>query len=81
MAAQVGNFGHQMDDKVNEDKKFVEARDLALKAQEIDPDNPGIYPAPCSICGVIVVIGRAVSVPTSHDCCLSRKIRMAYNEA
>ena len=42
LAAQVGNFGHQMDDKVNEDK-FVEARDLALKAQQIDPDNPGIY--------------------------------------
>ena len=42
LAAQASNFGHQMDEKVKE-KKFVEARDLALKAQEIDPHNPGIY--------------------------------------
>ena len=42
LAAQAGNFGHQMDEKVKE-KKLVEARDLALTVREIEPDNPGIY--------------------------------------
>ena len=31
-----------MDESVKENK-FVEARDLALKAKELDPDNPGVY--------------------------------------
>jgi len=50
LAAQAGNFGHQMDEKVKE-KKFVEARDLAFKVREIDPDNPGIY-FPISECAI-----------------------------
>jgi adenylate cyclase len=39
---QPGNFASQMDESVKE-KKYSEGRDLALKAKEIDPDNPGIY--------------------------------------
>ena len=31
-----------MDESVKE-KKYVEARDLALKAMELDPDNPDLY--------------------------------------
>ena len=31
-----------MDESLRE-KKFVEGRDLALKAKEIDPDNPDVY--------------------------------------
>jgi adenylate cyclase len=42
LAAQAANFGAQMDEGVRE-KKFVEGRDLALKAKEIDPDNPRVY--------------------------------------
>ena len=29
--------------KASKRRKFVEARDLALKAKELDPDNPGVY--------------------------------------
>jgi tetratricopeptide (TPR) repeat protein len=38
------NFSYQMDASVAE-KKLVEGRDLALKAKELDPDNPGVYSA------------------------------------
>ena len=53
LTGQAGNFGFQMDESVYE-KKMVEGRDLALKAKELDPDNPGIY----------VALGRYA---TSHD--------------
>ena len=42
LALQALNFGNQLSADVKE-KKFVEGRDLALKAKERDPDNPGIY--------------------------------------
>jgi TolB-like protein/tetratricopeptide (TPR) repeat protein len=42
LAYQAGNFGDQMDESILE-KKFTEAHDLALRAKEIDPDNPSIY--------------------------------------
>jgi TolB-like protein len=42
LAIQPDNFGSQMDESVQE-KKYVEARDLALKVRELDPDNPGVY--------------------------------------
>lgn len=42
LAYQASNFSHQMDESAQA-KKFVEGRDLALKAKEIDPDNPGVY--------------------------------------
>jgi len=42
VARQPNNFGSQMDESVKE-KKYVEGRDLALKAKELDPDNPGAY--------------------------------------
>ena len=42
LALQPDNFGSQMDESVQE-KKYVEARDLALKARELDPDNPRVY--------------------------------------
>jgi adenylate cyclase len=42
LAVQPDNFGSQMDESVQE-KKYVEGRDLALKARELDPDNPGVY--------------------------------------
>ncbi len=42
LAAQAANFGKQMDEGVRE-QKFVEGRDLALRAKEVDPDNPRVY--------------------------------------
>ena len=42
LVLQPNNFGSQMDEAVAE-KKFVEGRDLALKARELDPDNPWVY--------------------------------------
>lgn len=42
LAVQPDNFGSQMDESVQE-KKYIEARDLALKARELDPDNPRVY--------------------------------------
>ena len=51
LALQAYNFGPAMDESVKE-KKYVEGRDLALKAKELDPDNPNVYVAiaamPCS---------------------------------
>src|SRR5208282_4340043 len=44
LGRQPENFGYQLDESVGE-KKLVEARDLALKAKELDPDNPGVYGA------------------------------------
>jgi adenylate cyclase len=42
LGRQSGNFGAQMDESLQE-KKMVEGRDLALKAKELDPDNPDVY--------------------------------------
>ena len=42
LATQPDNFGSQMDEGVQE-RKYAEGRDLALKARELDPDNPRIY--------------------------------------
>jgi adenylate cyclase len=42
LVLQVNNFPNSMDADLRE-RKFVEGRDLALKAKELDPDNPGIY--------------------------------------
>jgi len=42
LVLQASNFGYQTDESVQE-KKWVEARDLALRAKELDPDNPRIY--------------------------------------
>jgi adenylate cyclase len=42
LGRQWGNFGAQMDETVRQ-KKIVEGRDLALKAKELDPDNPAVY--------------------------------------
>jgi len=42
LSLQAVNFSSKMDEKVQE-KKYAEARDLALKAKETDPDNPGVY--------------------------------------
>jgi TolB-like protein/Flp pilus assembly protein TadD len=44
LALQPDNFGFQMDESVKE-KKYVEGRDLALKAKQLDPDNPDVYVA------------------------------------
>jgi TolB-like protein/tetratricopeptide (TPR) repeat protein len=44
LTLQPNNFGSQMDESVAE-KKYVEGRDLALKARELDPDNPRVYTA------------------------------------
>ena len=44
LVIQPDNFGSQMDESVAE-KKYVEGRDLALKARELDPDNPTVYTA------------------------------------
>jgi len=41
---QPDNFPSQMDKSVKE-KKFVEGRDLAMRAKELDPDNPDLYVA------------------------------------
>jgi adenylate cyclase len=42
LATEASNFDDQMDESVQE-KKYVEARDLALRAKELDPENPGVY--------------------------------------
>jgi adenylate cyclase len=42
LALQPENFPAGMDEGIKE-KKWVEGRDLALKAKELDPDNPDIY--------------------------------------
>src|SRR5580704_8765338 len=42
VAVQVTNFGVDLDESVKE-KKLVEGRDLALKAKELDPSDPGAY--------------------------------------
>ena len=42
VALQPENFPAGMDEGIKE-KKWVEGRDLALKAKELDPDNPDIY--------------------------------------
>jgi Flp pilus assembly protein TadD len=42
LTLQPDNFGSQMDESVRE-QKYVEGRDLALKARELDPDNPRVY--------------------------------------
>jgi adenylate cyclase len=42
LATEAGNFGSQLDDGAQE-SKYIEARDLALRAKELDPDNPGVY--------------------------------------
>ena len=42
LAVQPDNFGLQMEESVQE-KKYVEARALAVKARELDRDNPGVY--------------------------------------
>jgi TolB-like protein/Tfp pilus assembly protein PilF len=39
---EAGNFGAGMDQSARE-KKFVEGRDLAVKARELDPDDPSFY--------------------------------------
>jgi TolB-like protein/class 3 adenylate cyclase len=44
LVLQAGNFGSAMDERVKE-TKYVEGRDFALKARELDPDNPGTYTA------------------------------------
>jgi adenylate cyclase len=44
LANQVDMFDFDLDDKAAE-PKFVESRDWALKAKEIDPSIPGIYVA------------------------------------
>jgi adenylate cyclase len=42
LTLQVNNYGSEMDTNAKE-RNYVEGRDLALKAKEIDPDNPAIY--------------------------------------
>jgi TolB-like protein len=42
LAIQASNFGGSLDKAVAE-AKFIEGRDIALKAQAIDPDNPDLY--------------------------------------
>ena len=42
LAVEASNFDSQMDECVTE-KKWVEARDLALRAKELDPENPDVY--------------------------------------
>ncbi len=42
LASQAGNFSAQLDQSVQE-KKWTEGRDLALRAKELDPDNPDVY--------------------------------------
>ena len=39
---QAGQFGSQLDES-DKQKKYIEGRDLALKAKELDPDNPRVY--------------------------------------
>lgn len=42
LAIQPDNFGSQMEER-SQEKKYVEARELALKARELDPDNARVY--------------------------------------
>ena len=42
LTVEVDNFGFGMDESIRE-KKLVEGRDLALRAKELDPDNPRVY--------------------------------------
>ena len=42
LVLQAGNFGFTMDERAR-DRKFLEGRDLALRARQLDPENPGIY--------------------------------------
>ena len=42
LTLEVDNFSFGMDQSVKE-KKLVEGRDLALRAKELDPDNPHVY--------------------------------------
>jgi adenylate cyclase len=42
VALQPDNFPYELDESVKE-RKVVEARDLALKVKELDPDNPDGY--------------------------------------
>ena len=42
LALQASNFNFAMDDSVKE-KKYLEAHDLALKAKEMDPEDPEVY--------------------------------------
>jgi adenylate cyclase len=42
LVVQPDNFGSEMDESVQE-KKYVEGRDLALNARELDPENPEVY--------------------------------------
>ena len=44
LVLQATNFGSAWEDSVR-DKKFAEGRDIALKARDLDPDNPGAYVA------------------------------------
>ena len=44
LAIQANNFTSDRSDSASK-KKSVEARDFALRAKEIDPDNPGVYTA------------------------------------
>ena len=41
---QASNFGAGMD-KVLKEQKYVQARELAMRAKELDPGNPGLYVA------------------------------------
>jgi len=42
VTTQADGFNVDLDESVRE-RKFVEGRDLALKAKEFDPNNPGVY--------------------------------------
>jgi len=42
LVLQASNYPGRLDERVKE-KKFVEGRDLALKAKKLDPDNPRVY--------------------------------------
>ena len=42
LMAQPENFDSQLDESVKE-KKYTEGRDVALRAKELDPDNPDVY--------------------------------------
>ena len=44
LVTQSNNYGPNMEESVKE-RKYVEGRDLALKAKELDPDNPEVYVA------------------------------------
>jgi len=42
LTLQAAKFGYAIN-HVAAEKKFAEGRDLAVKARELDPDNPGVY--------------------------------------